>query len=50
MPSVVVGWPRVRPASSSGRRTAGRRVYLNKGGIEYSDSESQEGKVPEGLN
>jgi hypothetical protein len=37
MPSVVVGRPRVRPTSSSGRRTAGRRVYLNKGGIEYSE-------------
>jgi hypothetical protein len=30
------GMARVRPASSSGRKTAGRRVYLNKGGIEYS--------------
>jgi hypothetical protein len=38
MPSVVVGWPKVRPASSSGMRTAGRRVYLNKSGIEYSSS------------
>jgi hypothetical protein len=31
-----MGRLRIRPASSSGRRMAGRRVYLNKGGIEHS--------------
>jgi hypothetical protein len=39
MPSVVVGRPRIRQASSSGRRTVGRRVYLNKSGIEYRNTE-----------